>query len=112
MFTFKIQYMENFFMLRGNHECANINRVYGFLAECVKRYASARIWTVFQVDERKKKSDELSDLEKKKENQISKLAYKLETSKKELDSLIEAQERTEREIQELIKRKGNEGTTH
>ncbi|HOW03272.1 MAG TPA: peptidoglycan DD-metalloendopeptidase family protein [Caldisericia bacterium] len=60
------------------------------------------------VDEKKKKSEELSNLEKKKEIQISKLAYKLETSKKELDSLIEAQERTEREIQELIKRKEEE----
>merc|ERR1719287_239028 len=29
LLTYKIKYPENFFMLRGNHECAAITRIYG-----------------------------------------------------------------------------------
>ena len=36
--SFKIKYPENFFILRGNHECASINRIYGFYDECKRRY--------------------------------------------------------------------------
>ena len=46
LLAYKIKYPENFFMLRGNHECASINRIYGFYEECKRRY-SVRLWRTF-----------------------------------------------------------------
>jgi len=46
LFAMKAKYAENFFLLRGNHECASINRLYGFFDECKRRY-SIKLWKTF-----------------------------------------------------------------
>jgi len=41
-----LKYPENFFLLRGNHECASITRIYGFYDECKRRH-SIKLWKQF-----------------------------------------------------------------
>jgi serine/threonine-protein phosphatase PP1 catalytic subunit len=50
LLAFKVKHPENFFLLRGNHECGSINRIYGFYDEvvcvcvCVCGVWCVRVW--------------------------------------------------------------------
>lgn len=46
LFAFKVRYPENFFLLRGNHECFYINRDFGFYNECCQFY-DVDLWRSF-----------------------------------------------------------------
>ena len=49
LLAYKIKYPENFFLLRGNHECASIDRICGFYDECKRRY-NIRFWRKTFID--------------------------------------------------------------
>jgi serine/threonine-protein phosphatase PP1 catalytic subunit len=46
LLAYKVKYKENFFLLRGNHEAENINKIYGFYDECKRKY-SVKLWKIF-----------------------------------------------------------------
>ncbi len=46
LYAYKAKYPNNFFLLRGNHECDTVNRLYGFFEECKIRY-SVKLWKRF-----------------------------------------------------------------
>ena len=46
LMCYKLKFPENFFLLRGNHESANVTRVYGFYDEC-KRRCNVKVWKSF-----------------------------------------------------------------
>lgn len=58
LLAYKIKFPENFFLLRGNHECASINRIYGWVNITTTKYVMMPIsislksinWSTFLIN--------------------------------------------------------------
>jgi serine/threonine-protein phosphatase PP1 catalytic subunit len=48
LFALKMKFPTNVYLIRGNHECAEVNSEYGFLDECIERFGETgkKIWAV------------------------------------------------------------------
>jgi serine/threonine-protein phosphatase PP1 catalytic subunit len=46
LLCYKLKYPDRVFLLRGNHETASINRIYGFYDECKRRF-TIKLWKTF-----------------------------------------------------------------
>ena len=44
LFCLKIRFPKHMYMIRGNHECENVNRIYGFYDECLRKFGSLNVW--------------------------------------------------------------------
>ena len=46
LFALKIKFSKNVYMIRGNHECSQLNQMYGFQEECLARYPESgmKLW--------------------------------------------------------------------